>query len=58
MEKITLERSIQLAKENPENTYVALVDHNIVGFAWYLESRDTGLKNAGEIMAVYILNNF
>jgi hypothetical protein len=27
MEKITLERSVKLAKEHPENTYVAIVDH-------------------------------
>ncbi len=58
MEKITLERSIKLAKEHPENTYLAVVDHKIVGFACYLESRDSDLKNAGEIMAIYILNDF
>jgi ribosomal protein S18 acetylase RimI-like enzyme len=58
MEKITLERSVRLAKEHPENTYVAIVDHKIVGFACYLESRDADLKNAGEIMAIYILNDF
>lgn len=58
MEKITFERSVKLAKEHPENTYVAIVDHKIVGFACYLESRDTDLKNAGEIMAIYILNDF
>jgi ribosomal protein S18 acetylase RimI-like enzyme len=58
MEKITLERSVKLAKEHPENTYVAIVDQKIVGFACYIESRDTDLKNAGEIMAIYILNDF
>ena len=58
MEKITLERSVILAKEHPENTYVAIVNHKIVGFACYLESRDTDLKNAGEIMAIYISNDF
>lgn len=58
MEKITLERSVKLAKEHPENTYVAIVDHKIVGFACYLESRDTDLKNAGDIVAIYILNDF
>jgi N-acetylglutamate synthase-like GNAT family acetyltransferase len=58
MEKITLERSVKLAKEHPENTYVAIVDQKIVGFACYIESRDTDLKNAGEIMAIDILNDF
>jgi ribosomal protein S18 acetylase RimI-like enzyme len=58
MEKITLKRSVKLAKEHPENTYVAIWDQKIVGFACYIESRDTDLKNAGEIMAIYILNDF
>ncbi len=58
MEKITLERSVKLAMEHPENTCVAIVDQKIVGFACYIESRDTDLKNAGEIMAIYILNDF
>jgi ribosomal protein S18 acetylase RimI-like enzyme len=58
MEKISLERSIKSAKEHPENTYVAIIDHKIVGFACYLESRDEDLKNAGEIMAIYVLNEY
>lgn len=58
MEKISLERSIKSAKEHPENTYVAIIDHKIVGFACYLESRDKDLINAGEIMAIYILNEY
>jgi hypothetical protein len=33
MEKISLERSIKSAKEHPENTYVPIIDHKIVGFA-------------------------
>jgi hypothetical protein len=53
MEKITLENSVKLAKELPENTYVAIVDQKIVGCACYLESRDTDLKNPGEIMAIW-----
>ena len=58
MERITLKRSVKLAKEHPENTYVAIVDQKIVGFACYIESRDKDLKNAGEVMAIYILNDF
>jgi ribosomal protein S18 acetylase RimI-like enzyme len=58
MEKITLERSIKSAKEHPESTYVAIIDYKIVGFACYLESRDEDLKNAGEIMAIYVLNEY
>ncbi|MDA3932322.1 MAG: GNAT family N-acetyltransferase [Tenericutes bacterium] len=58
MEKITLERSVKLAKEHPENTYVAIIDEKIVGFACYIKARDEDYKNAGEIMAVYILNEY
>lgn len=58
MNKISLKRSIELAKEHPENTFIASFDNKIVGFACYLESRDEDLSNAGEIMAVYILNEY
>jgi len=58
MNKISLKRSIELAKEHPENTFIASFDNKIVGFACYLESRDEDLTNAGEIMAVYILNEY
>ncbi|MCD4826596.1 MAG: GNAT family N-acetyltransferase [Acholeplasmataceae bacterium] len=58
MEKITLERSITLAKEHPENTYIAIINNKIVGFACCLESRDKDLSNTGEIVAIYILNDY
>jgi ribosomal protein S18 acetylase RimI-like enzyme len=58
MNKISLKRSIELAKEHPENTFIASFDNKIVGFACYLKSRDEDLPNAGEIMAVYILNEY
>lgn len=55
---LSLERSVKLAKEHPENTYVAVIGDNVVGFACYLESRDEDLDNAGEIMAVYVLKDY
>lgn len=58
MEKISLERSVKSAKEHPENTFVAIVDQKIVGVACYVESRDEDLQNTGEIMAIYVLNDY
>ena len=55
---LSLERSIDIAREHPENTYVAIVDDKIVGFSCYLESRDEDLLDYGEIMAIYILQQY
>lgn len=55
MERLSLEKKKQLAKDYPENTYVAIADNKIIGFSCYLESRDEDLDDTGEIMAIYIL---
>lgn len=58
MEKLSLERSVTIAREHPEKTFVAIKQDQIVGFASYLESRDEDLQNSGEIMAIYVLKEF
>ncbi|MBI9009350.1 MAG: GNAT family N-acetyltransferase [Tenericutes bacterium] len=58
MSRLSLEKSIDNARKYPENTYVAIVDDNIIGFSCYLESRDEDLEDAGEIMAIYILKEY
>ncbi len=58
MDKLSLDRSIRIAKEHPENTLVAVVDNKIVGFASYLESRDEDTNQSGEIMALYVLSQY
>jgi ribosomal protein S18 acetylase RimI-like enzyme len=58
MQRLSLEKSIDNARKYPENTYVAVVDNNIVGFSCYLESRDEDLEDTGEIMAIYILKEY
>jgi tagatose 1,6-diphosphate aldolase len=55
---LSLERSVKLAKDHPENTYVAIMDNKIIGFCCYLESRDEDLKDTGEIIAVYVLKAY
>jgi len=56
-DRLSLERSIQIATEHPENTYVALEGGHVVGFACYMEARDEDVSNTGEISAVYILKS-
>jgi ribosomal protein S18 acetylase RimI-like enzyme len=58
IEKVTLEKSVHLATEHPENTYIAIIDEKVVGFSCYLEARDVDLKNYGEIMAIYVLKAY
>ena len=58
MASLSLERSVKLAEDYPENTYVALVNDMIIGFCCYLASRDDDLKDTGEIMAVYVLKDY
>ncbi len=54
----SLEKCIESARNHPENNYVAVVDDHIVGFSCYLKARDEDLKDAGEIMAIYILKDY
>lgn len=58
LETVTLEKCIDLAKNHPENTIIAIVDNKIVGFAYYVPARDEDLSNAGEVMAIYLLKEY
>lgn len=55
---ISLEICIDIAKRYPENTYVAVVDDKVVGFACYGQYRDDDLINAGEVYALYVLKDY
>lgn len=54
----SLERTVQLAYEHPENTWIAIIDDTIVGFSCFMESRDEDLSGAGEIAAIYVLKAY
>lgn len=54
----TLERTVQMAYEHPENTWVAIVDERIVGFSCFAKCPDDDLLNSGEIMAIYVLKDY
>lgn len=51
----TLERCQDWAFRYPQNTLVALVDSQVVGFACYGTSSQKDLENAGELYAIYVL---
>lgn len=57
LDKRTLERCVAIAKDYPENTLVALFDHQVVGFAAYNTSSDQ-LEDTGEIYAIYVLRAY
>jgi ribosomal protein S18 acetylase RimI-like enzyme len=57
MRELTLERSVRTAKLHPENTLVAVVDGVIKGFSCHVKCRDDDLQDAGEVMALYVLQS-
>jgi len=57
LDKRTLERCISIARQYPQNTIVAILDNQVVGFAAYNKSSDN-LDNTGEIYAIYVLQAF
>ncbi|MDD3383712.1 MAG: GNAT family N-acetyltransferase [Bacilli bacterium] len=58
LDRMSLARCVEIAKNHPENTIIAEVDGKIVGFACYMVSRDIDLPTAGEINAIYVLKEF
>ncbi len=58
IDRLSLENSVRNAREHPENTFVALVGNEVIGFSCYMEARDDDLDNTGEIVAIYILQKY
>ncbi len=54
LDTLSLERSVEIAKQYPQNTFIAEIGGKTVGFAAYNKSRDN-LEDTGEIMAIYVL---
>lgn len=55
LEAQTLEHYQSMARIYPQNTLVALVDNQIVGFAVYGKASSEDLPEAGELYALYVL---
>lgn len=51
----TLENCQEMAHTYPENTLIALVDDQVVGFACYGKSSSEDLPQTGELYALYVL---
>lgn len=52
---VTLEKCREIAKRWPENTLVAILEGNVIGFACYVPYRGSDLTNCGEVQAIYVL---
>ncbi len=57
LEKHSLERCIDIARNYPENTLVAECEDKIVGFAAYNKSSDFE-DDKGEVYALYVLKDY
>ena len=55
---MTVEATTARARKLPENTIVAKDKDKVVGFAVYGPSRDEDLKDAGEVVAIYVLSEY
>ena len=56
LDSMTVEATTTRARQFPDNTLVAKDKEKVVGFAVYGPSRDEDLKNAGEVVAIYVLS--
>jgi ribosomal protein S18 acetylase RimI-like enzyme len=53
----SLEKCVNLARNFPENTWIALDGSKVVGFSCYMVSGDQDLKDTGEVRALYVLKS-
>lgn len=53
----SLEKCVKLARNFPENTWIAMDHDQVVGFSCYLTSPDPDLVDTGEVKALYVLKS-
>lgn len=53
----SLEKCVKLARNFPENTWIALDGNQVVGFSCFIDSPDQDLQNTGEVKALYVLKS-
>lgn len=58
MEKLTLEKCVDMAHRWPDNILVAKDGDNVVGFVGYGKSSDDTLVDCGEVFAIYVLTDY
>lgn len=57
LDAMTLEKCVKLARNFPENTWIAIDQSTIVGFSCFMASPDKDLINTGEVRAIYVLKS-
>ena len=55
LDALSCEKCLDITRRFPQNTLVAELDGEIVGFAAYGACRHEGLENYGEVYALYVL---
>ena len=58
LDGLTIEKCEDIAFKFPENTFIAKDGDKVVGFATYGKYRNDELTDAGEIYAIYVLENY
>ena len=58
MEKLTLEKCVDMAHRWPDNILVAKAGDKVVGFVGYGKSGDDALADCGEVFAIYVLADY
>ena len=58
MEKLTLEKCVEMAHRWPDNILVAKDGDTVVGFVGYGRSGDDALADCGEVFAIYVLADY
>lgn len=58
MERITLEKCVDMAHRWPQNIMVAKDGDKVIGFVGYGEHRDNTLADCGEVFAIYVLADY
>lgn len=58
MERITLEKCVDMAHRWPQNMMVAKDGDRVIGFVGYGEHCDDALTDCGEVFAIYVLAEY
>ena len=58
LDRMTLEKCIQIAHQWPDGLIVAKQGEHVIGFAGYGKCREDALPDTGEVFALYVLKDF
>ncbi len=58
LDKMNVEKCVNIAKKYLENILIAEVDGKIIGYSCYSQCRETNYESYGEIIAIYVLKEY